>query len=214
MKKCALIAVLAAMLVQPVAAQWGDTLNEAPLTPVPPAMTFEEYRDMNRRLSVGLMLRAIPLPGMLHFYAGEKKTGKRLVKRSLLGVASMVAGAIMIDEGDFPDTDFDVVVLNAGDKDKERRYEKIPFELDGEVTQYRLHEIKRKGEGGLGVPLIILGAGVIAYDFLYDFVHGIKVIEEKRDRVRFKYGQQLKLQMGMQSERGALRPTLRLGYAF
>ena len=214
MKKCALIAVLAAMLVQPVAAQWGDTLNEAPLTPVPPAMTFEEYSDMNRRLSVGLMWRAIPLPGMLHFYAGEKKTGKRLVKRSLLGLASMVAGAIMHCEGDFPDTDFDVVVLNAGDKDKERRYEKIPFELDGEVTQYRLHEIKRKGEGGLGGPLIILGAGVIAYDFLYDFVHGIKVIEEKRDRVRFKYGQQLKLQMGMQSERGALRPTLQLSYAF
>jgi hypothetical protein len=40
------------------------------------------------------------------------------------------------------------------------------------------------------------------------------VIEEKRDRVRFKYGQQLKLQMGMQNERGAPRPTLQLSYAF
>ena len=35
------IVVLTALLAQPAAAQWGDTLNEAPLTPVPPQMTFE-----------------------------------------------------------------------------------------------------------------------------------------------------------------------------
>ena len=204
------IVVLTALLAQPAAAQWGDTLNEAPLTPVPPQMTFEEYRDMNRRLSVGLALRAIPLPGMLHFYAGEQETGRRLVKTSLLGLASIAAGAFLIDEGDFPDTDFDVLVLNAGDKDGERRYEKIPVKVEGEVMHYRLRELRREGEGGIGVTFILLGVGVIAYDFLYDFVHGIKIIEEKRDRVRYKYGKQLGLQLSMRSA----RPTLQLSYAF
>ena len=204
------IVILTALLTQSAVAQWGDTLNEAPLTPVPPQMTFEEYRDMNRRLSVGLALRAIPLPGMLHFYAGERETGRRLIKTSLLGLASIVAGAFLVDESDFPTTDFDVLVLNAGDKDGERRYEKIPVKVEGEVMHYRLKELRREGGGGIGVPFILLGVGVIAYDFLYDFVHGIQVIEEKRDRVRYKYGKQLKLQVGIRTD----RPTLQLSYTF
>ena len=204
------IVILTALLTQSAVAQWGDTLNEAPLTPVPPQMTFEEYRDMNRRLSVGLALRAIPLPGMLHFYAGERETGRRLIKTSLLGLASIVAGAFLVDESDFPATDFDVLVLNAGDKDGERRYEKIPVKVEGEVMHYRLRELRREGGGSIGVPFILLGVGVIAYDFLYDFVHGIQVIEEKRDRVRYKYGKQLKLQVGIRTD----RPTLQLSYTF
>lgn len=169
---------------------------------------------MNRRLTLGLALKAIPVPGMLHFYAGESKTGKRLLTTSLLGVASIMAGAILVGEGDFPSTDFDVMVLNAGDKDEERRYEKIPVSLEGEVMHYRLREIERDGDLGIGGPLIGLGAAVILYDFIYDFVHGVRVIEEKRDRVRFKYGQQLKLQMSMHNDRGGARPGLALNYTF
>lgn len=44
----------------------GDLLNEVPLTPIPPDMTLEEYRDMNRRLTVGLLLTAVPIPGLIH----------------------------------------------------------------------------------------------------------------------------------------------------
>ena len=69
----------------------GDVLNESPLAPIPQEMSYEEYRDMNRRLTLGLALKAIPVPGMLHFYAGESKTGKRLLTTSLLGVASIMA---------------------------------------------------------------------------------------------------------------------------
>ena len=81
MKKIRLVWMLALVaLPRMVAAQGlGDVLNEAPLVPVPQQMSYEEYRDMNRRLTVGLALRAIPVPGMLHFYAGETKTGKRLL---------------------------------------------------------------------------------------------------------------------------------------
>lgn len=169
---------------------------------------------MNRRLTVGLALKAIPVPGMLHFYAGDSKTGKRLLTTSLLGLASIVTGAILVGDGDFPSTDFEVMVLNAGDKDEERRYEKIPVRLEGEATHYRLRELERDGDLGIGGPLIALGVAVIVYDFVYDFVHGVRVIEEKRDRVRFKYGQQLKLQMSMRGDRAAPSPGLALNYTF
>ena len=48
----------------------GDMLTETPLYPVPAEMTFEEYQDMNRRLTIGLALTSIPIPGIVHRYAG------------------------------------------------------------------------------------------------------------------------------------------------
>ena len=150
---------------------------------------------MNRRLSVGLALSAIPVPGMMHFYAGEPRTGKRLLATSLLGAASIVAGAALLGDGDFPESDFEVLVLNPGDEDRERRYEKIPVEIDGTTTQYRLRGQERE-PGLLPGALILVGGLTLAVDYLYDFIHGIQVMEEKRDRVRFKYGKTLHLPIG------------------
>ena len=169
---------------------------------------------MNRRLSVGLALSAIPVPGMIHFYAGEPKTGRRLLATGLLGAASIAAGAVLLGEGDFPKSDFEVLMLNAGDKDRERRYEKIPVEIDGETTQYRLREQKREPDFLPGGPLILLGALTLAADFVYDFVHGIQTIEEKRDRVRFKYGKRLDLSVGTRTGPEAGAPGIALSYAF
>ena len=73
-------------------------LNEVPIWPVPAEMTLEEYTDANRRLSVGLALMSVPLPGALHFYAGEKREGWMHVGAAVLGGASMVLGAAMVDE--------------------------------------------------------------------------------------------------------------------
>ena len=185
----------------------GDVLNEAPLLPIPQDMTYEEYQDMNRRISTGLMRRAIPVPGMMHFYAGEPTTGKWLLATGLAGVASIIAGAALWEEGEFAETDFDVLVINGG-KDKERRYEKIPVSLEGETPKYRLREIQR--DGGVGGPLVALGVITIAGSMIYDFLHGIEVIETKRDRVRFKYGKRLKLQAGAQTG----TPSVALSYAF
>ena len=56
-----------------------DLLNENPIYPIPEEMTFEEYQDMNRRLGVGLLLAAIPIPGTIHNYAGEEKLAKKYV---------------------------------------------------------------------------------------------------------------------------------------
>ena len=106
------------------------------------------------------------------------------------------------------DRDFDVLVINAGDSGKERRYEKIPVSLEGETPKYRLRELRR--DGGAGVPLVALGVLTIAGSMIYDFLHGIQVIETKRDRVRFKYGKRLKLQTGVRA--GA--PSAMLSFAF
>ena len=211
MRKYALGMVgLALALVLPssaVAQGTGDVLNEAPLIPIPQDMTYEEYQDMNRRISTGLMRSAIPVPGMMHFYAGEPTTGKWLLATGLAGVASIIAGAALWEEGEFAETDFDVLVINAG-KDKERRYEKIPVSLEGETPKYRLREIQR--DGGVGGPLVALGVITIAGSMIYDFLHGIEVIETKRDRVRFKYGKRLKLQAGARTG----TPSVALSYAF
>ena len=211
MRKYALGMVgLALALVLPssaVAQGTGDVLNETPLLPIPQDMTYEEYQDMNRRISTGLMRSAIPVPGMMHFYAGEPTTGKWLLATGLAGVASIIAGAALWEEGEFAETDFDVLVINAG-KDKERRYEKIPVSLEGETPKYRLREIQR--DGGVGGPLVALGVITIAGSMIYDFLHGIEVIETKRDRVRFKYGKRLKLQAGARMG----TPSVALSYAF
>ena len=208
------MAVLAFVFHLAPSANAQDVLTEPPLVPIPEEMTWEEYRDMNRRLSVGLALSAIPVPGMIHFYAGEPKTGRRLLATGLLGAGSIAAGAVLLGEGDFPESDFEVLMLNAGDKDRERRYEKIPVEIDGETTQYRLREQKREPDFLPGGPLILLGALTLAADFVYDFVHGIQTIEEKRDRVRFKYGRRLDLTLDTRTGAWVGSPVVALKYTF
>ncbi len=180
--------LLSAFTAQPVSAQvqGGDLLNEAPLTKIPAEMTFEEYRDMNRRLTIGLALAAIPIPGMIHFYADEKMTGWLVLGTAAVGLGSILVGAAIAVEGDFPVSDFDVLI------DKERRYEKIPIQITGTETTYRLQEIHREVSGA-GIALAALGAAVLIGDIAYDLLHGIKIIEEKRDRARFKYGKLLSI---------------------
>ena len=201
------VLIVASVLPSPALSQGaGDVLNEAPLVPIPHDMTYEEYQDMNRRISTGLT-RSI-VPGMLHFYAGEPTTGKWLLATGIAGVASIVAGAVLWEreEGDFLDTDHDVLVIGSGDK--ERRYERIPDSVEGETTTYELRELQR--DRGAAGALIALGVIAISGSMIYDFVHGIKMIEDKRDRVRFKYGKQLKLQAGVRKG----TPRLSLSYAF
>ena len=164
----------------------GDILNEAPLSPIPTEMTFEEYRDMNRRLSVGLVLAAIPVPGMIHFYAGERRTGWKVLGTAAAGVVSVIAGAVGLEEDDFPESDFDLFILNP-DADTERRYAKIPTELSAGDTTFQLREIFRETKAGQPV-LLVAGVGLVVGAILYDYLHGIRTIERKRDAVRYKYG--------------------------
>ena len=175
----------------------GEMLNEVPIWPVPAEMTLEEYRDANRRLGVGLVLMSVPLPGTLHFYAGEKREGWMHVGAAVLGAVSIVIGASMMDKKDnaWEKTNLEIVDVT-GVRGRIRRYEKIPVEEEGGVFTYKLRKLERKTEGG-GGAFVVLGAGLLVGQVLHDWIDGIKTIERKRDAVRFKYGKSAGFQMSM-----------------
>ena len=172
----------------------GDMLTETPLYPVPAEMTFEEYQDMNRRLTIGLALTSIPIPGIVHRYAGEKKKARRLFFIGAGGLGLVIAGASMMGEEEWPESDYNLMILNAGE-DNEIRYEKIPINQvgdDSDDIEYKLVPMHKQRDGS-GGGLIILGALVLVGDIFYDWLHGWKMIVNKRDAVRYKYGQQIQV---------------------
>ena len=59
----------------------------------------------------------------------------------------------------------------------------------GDVIQYELKEIYKQSDSGGG--LFFLGLAILAVDFIYDRFKGLILVEEKRDKVRYKYGQQI-----------------------
>ena len=157
-----------------------DVLNEVNIYAIPEEMTFEEYRDMNRRLSVALVLSAVPYPGMIHSYAGESKTAKKIRWAVAGGLLSMMGAAVFSEEADWGDSKYETTEING------IQYEMIPIQQEGDNITYKLSELDKTYKGGEG--FVILGAGLIIASYLYDYIHGIKVIEDKRDKVRFKYG--------------------------
>ena len=166
-----------------------DLLNENPIYPIPAEMTFEEYQDMNRRLGVGLLLAAIPIPGTIHNYAGEEKIAKKIRWVAAGSVASIIIGAISTKEGDWEKSPYQISILNEGEEN-ELRYEMIPIGSVGEMIEYKYVELYKTKTSG-ATFLIPLGISVLITDYLYDYIHGIKTIENKRDKVRFKYGKKL-----------------------
>ena len=166
----------------------GDMLNEVPIWPVPTDMTLEEYTDANRRLGVGRILMSVPLPGTLHFYAGESRAGWKHVTAAALGTASIVLGAVLTDEKEnaWQKTDLEIVDVTGANGTVER-YEKVPVEEEAGVFTYRLKKLNRKNKGG-GIPFVMLGAGLVVGQVLHDWIEGTKTIERKRDAVRYKYG--------------------------
>jgi hypothetical protein len=166
-----------------------DLLNENPIYPIPEEMTFEEYQDMNRRLGVGLLLAAIPIPGTIHNYAGEEKIAKKIRWVAAGSVVSIIIGAISTKEGNWEESPYETYTLNEGEEN-ELRYEMIPIGSVGTDIEYDYVELNKTRTGG-ATFLIPLGISVLLADYLYDYIHGIKTIENKRDKVRFKYGKNL-----------------------
>jgi hypothetical protein len=195
----------------------GDVLNEVPIWPVPAEMTLEEYTDANRRLGVGLMLMSVPLPGTLHFYAGEKRAGWKHVGAAVLGAASIIAGAAIIDEkeNEWEESDFEIVDVT-GESGEVERYEKIPIEEEGGVFKYRLEKLGHKHQNEGGGAFIVLGAGLLVGQILHDWINGIKTIEKKRDAVRYKYGKsagyKLSLNPDVNTERRSIGAKLSLRF--
>ncbi|MCK5832090.1 hypothetical protein KAH81_00300 [bacterium] len=161
----------------------GDYLGETPIYDIPSDMTFEDYRDANRRISVGLMLMSVPVPGMLHFYADDDREGWFCVGAAGLGLTSIAIGAMLHGDEQWPESDFDVITIDGN------RYEKIPKLLNEDKIEYKLNRIEQTKEMETGGAILIsLGAVLVVGQVIYDWIDGISTIEYKRDAVRYKYG--------------------------
>ena len=174
--------------------QQNEILSETPLYPIPESMTFEEYQDMNRRMSIGVGLAFIPIPGIVHRYAGEKELAKKLSYVSIGGLISLIGSMSGNDEKkEWSDSDYEILIMNQ-DLENEIRFEKIPIEIIGsDSIRYRLNQVYEKVTYSGGSPaLVALGFIAIFGSYYYDVFHGLKVIHDKREAVRYKYGKQLK----------------------
>lgn len=169
-----------------------DPLSETPLYPIPEDMTYDEYGDMNRRLSQAFIWSSIPVPGSTHYYAGEKKVAKRLFYIGLGGLALIAGGAIATGDASWPDYDENNHIIHNIGTDEERRFKKIPISMEGDIINYDLQEIYKEGNGD-GAALMALGTIILISDFIYDRLRGIHLVEEKRNKVRYKYGQRIEI---------------------
>ena len=165
-----------------------EPLLEAPFQTVPEGITYEDYRDANRRLGLGFTYAA--LPGGMHFYADEPTTGWVLVGTAALGITGIIVGSSM--RRDIPRATDEYATREIGNK----TYYRIPVEevSGSEVrTSYHLEEAKTTEPGLTDTGGAFLTGGVIALvgAYIWDLYHGIGVIEDKRDRARFKIGQAL-----------------------
>lgn len=173
--------------------QPGEILSETPLYPIPENMTFEEYQDMNRRLSIGVGLAFIPIPGIVHRYAGEKGLAKKLSYISIGGFFSLIGSMSGSEEREeWDDSDYDILILNQG-LENETRYEKIPMEISGnDSIRYKLNQVyKNVTYSGGSSTLAAIGVIAILGSYCYDVFHGLKIIHDKREAVRYKYGRQI-----------------------
>ncbi|OUX31063.1 MAG: hypothetical protein CBE24_05775 [bacterium TMED264] len=173
---------------------FSDPLSETALYPVPKEMSFEEYQDMNRRMSQALLWSSIPIPGITHYYAGDKKKAKKIFYVGASGFACIVGGLLYMKDAEWPDNRDNYFIQNQY-QDNERWFEKTPVSVDisesgEESVQYSLKEIQKESDGGGGF-LIFIGAAIVLGDLVYDRIVGLRLIEQKRDKVRFKYGQKL-----------------------
>ncbi len=161
----------------------SDVLSETPFHDVPRGMSFEEYRDANRRISVGLMLMSIPVPGMLHFYAGEDTKGWLCVGAAGLGLASMITGALLTGDEKWPDSDYEIAQIDGN------RYEKIPISITGTEVEYKLKRQESYQQISTGGAVLLgIGGILVVGQLVYDWLDGIYAIEYKRDAVRYRYG--------------------------
>ena len=171
--------------------QQAEIMSETPLHPIPEEMTYEEYQDMNRRINIGVGLAFIPIPGIVHRYAGEKSTAKKLSYITIGGLLAFGASSGS-EERKWPESDYELFIMNEG-LDNEIRYEKIPVEITGnDSVTYKLNQVYKKVNHIGGNPLLgFIGIAAVFGSYYYDVFHGLKMIHDKREAVRFKYGKKL-----------------------
>jgi hypothetical protein len=79
--------------------------------------------------------------------------------------------------------------------------------VSGDNTTFRLDEVSKteKTLTGGGAALLGLGITALVGSYIYDFYHGIKLIESKRDKARYRIGQALSQQASRRGQKSAGR---------
>ena len=163
-----------------------EPMLEVPLHPVPVTMTFDDYVDANRRISMALAY--VMIPGGMHFYAGESTKGWAVAGTAAAGLVCMFTSGAMADEAkpQWQETKYETVDLADG-----QRYAKVPVgrvEKGSDVEKtYKLTPLERKAESTKG-KLGAVGALMFVGSYVYGIYDSIRVIEHKRSKARFKYG--------------------------
>jgi len=194
--------------------QQAEIMSETPLHPIPEEMTYEEYQDMNRRINIGVGLAFIPIPGIVHRYAGEKSTAKKLSYITIGGLLAFAASSGS-EERKWPESDYELFIMNEG-LDNEIRYEKIPVEITGnDSVTYKLNQVYKRVNHIGGNPLLgFIGIAAVFGSYYYDVFHGLKMIHDKREAVRYKYGKKLQYSVRPSFEPFASRAKLNLDIYF
>jgi len=194
--------------------QQSEIMSETPLHPIPDEMTYEEYQDMNRRINIGVGLAFIPIPGIVHRYAGEKNTAKKLSYITAGGLLAFAA-ASGSEERKWPESDYDLFIMNEG-LDNEIRYEKIPVEIaENDSVKYALKQLYKRVTHTGGNPLLgLIGIAAVFGSYYYDVFHGLKMIHDKREAVRYKYGKKLQYSVRPSFDPFASKAKLNLDFYF
>jgi len=215
MKNVLIISMLSSLLLCQ-SNQQSEILSETPLHPIPAEMTFEEYQDMNRRMSLGVGLAFIPIPGIVHRYAGEKKIANKLTYISLGGLASLIVSmSDNIEKKEWRDSDYEVLIMNKG-LENETRFEKIPIEMtENDSIRYKLNQVYERVSYSGGSPALgAIGLIAIVGSYYYDVFHGLKTIHDKREQVRYKYGKEIKFSLRPSYDVFASKAKLNLDFHF
>jgi hypothetical protein len=215
MKNILLVMIFTSVLVSQ-SNQQSEILSETPLHPIPAEMTFEEYQDMNRRMSLGVGLAFIPIPGIVHRYAGEKKIANKLTYISIGGLAALIASMSDNEEKkEWRDSDYEILIMNQG-LENETRFEKIPIEMtENDSIRYKLNQVYERVSYSGGSPALgAIGLIAIVGSYYYDVFHGLKTIHDKREQVRYKYGKEIKFSLRPSYDVFASKAKLNLDFHF
>ena len=107
-------------------------------------------------------------------------------------LACIIGGSLSMSESTWPDYYENLHIIHNKGTDNERRYERVPVSMVEDTIHYDLKEIYKQNDGS-GGGLIALGSAVLIGDFIFDRLKGLHLIEQKRNKVRYQYGQKLKL---------------------
>lgn len=215
MKNILLVMIFTSVLVSQ-SNQQSEILSETPLHPIPAEMTFEEYQDMNRRMSLGVGLAFIPIPGIVHRYAGEKKIANKLTYISIGGLAALIASMSDNEEKkEWRDSDYEILIMNQG-LENETRFEKIPIEMtENDSIRYKLNQVYERVSYSGGSPALgAIGLIAIVGSYYYDVFHGLKTIHDKREQVRYKYGKEIKFSLRPSYDVFASKAKINLDFYF